>query len=290
MKKLILLLSIFFSLQLSAQDTIPPIADTTRLLQIITNDGNEYVGTMLDQTLTRIRLETASLGVISIRKQDIKSMEEVPRDHLVRGELWAENLQAARYFWAPNGYGLKAGEGYYQNLWIFFNQVCVGVTDNFSMGLGLVPLFLLGGGPTPVWITPKISIPVKENKFNLGGGALIGTILGEDIDGFFGIAYGVTTFGSREQNLNIGLGYGFAGGEWANSPTINISGMVRLGKKGYLLTENYYIGTGGSSIVILSAGGRTIWNKFALDYGGFAPISTDSGLIVIPWLGVTVSF
>ncbi len=289
MKQLLFLLFAFFTFHLAAQET-PVTADTTRLWEVITADGNQYIGVILDRNTDEVRLKTETIGIITIPVQNISSIKEVERRQMVGGQLWADNPQAARYFWAPNGYGLKPGEGYYQNIWVFFNQVSVGLSDNASVGFGIVPLFLFGGAPTPVWITPKVSIPVVEDKFNIGGGALIGTILGESGSGFFGIAYGVSTFGSRDKNFNIGLGYGFADGEWARTPTVTISGMLRTGKKGYLITENYYIDAGGTSAGLISLGGRTVWRDVALDYGGVVPAGDIGTLVVIPWLGITVSF
>jgi hypothetical protein len=62
---------------------------------------------------------------------------------------------------------------------VLFNQGGYGVTNYFSIGAGILPVFLFGGGATPVWITPKFSIPVVIDKFNVGAGALAGTVLGE---------------------------------------------------------------------------------------------------------------
>jgi hypothetical protein len=204
--------------------------------------------------------------------------------------LWLENSQAARYFWAPNGYGLRKGEGYYQNVWVLFNQVSYGFTDNFSVGIGMVPLFLIAGGPTPVWATPKFSFPIKKDVFNVGAGALVGTILGEE-QATFGIAYGVTTLGSRDRNLNLGLGYGFINGEWADSPTVTLSGMIRTGKRGYFVSENYFIKAGDETIGLVSLGGRIVWTGISVDFAGVFPViqSLDE-FIVLPWLGFVIPF
>lgn len=73
-------------------------------------------------------------------------------------------------------------------------------------------------------------------------------------------------------------------GEIAKSPVVTISGMTRIGKKGYLISENYYIPT-KPYLLLLSFGGRSIINKIGLDYGLFIPVSEDIGtLIAIPWL------
>ncbi len=270
----------FFATSATAQTE----ADSTRLWRIITTDGNEYIGAIESRSSEQIVLRTESVGIITIQVRNVKTLVEINPQRVVQGELWADNPQATRYFWGPNGYGLRQGEGYYQNIWVLFNQVSVGITDNLSIGAGLVPLFLFEGSPTPVWITPKVSIPIKRDAFNVGAGVLAGTILGED-EGVFGIAYGVTTFGNRDKNLTLGLGYGFADGDWARTPAITIGGMLRLGKKGYLLTENYIL----EDVVLMTLGGRTVWTGVSLDYGLILPLSGD-GFFALPWLGLTVPF
>lgn len=263
--------------------------DTTRVYRIQTIDGNEYVGTKLEETDEFIRLITDELGEINIKRQNIKEIQDISKAGLVEGKFWFENPQATRYFFSPNGYGLKKGEGYYQNVWVMFNQVAYGITENFSFGGGLIPLFLFEGSPTPVWITPKFSIPVSEDKFNIGAGVLAGTVLGESGTDF-GILYGITTFGNRDGNFSIGLGYGYSGGDWADRPTVNFSGFARVGPNGYFMWETYYLGSAGENVFILCAGGRTIIKRPAIDYGLVLPIVEGGSLIAFPWLGITIPF
>jgi hypothetical protein len=258
--------------------------------RIETIDGNEYIGIILEQTSEKIRLKTDNLGEITISAFEIKRITPITHILAKDGTFWLDNPQATRYFWAPNGYNLKKGEGYYQNVWILFNQAVYGLTDHFSAGVGMVPLFLFAGAATPAWITAKFSIPVIENKFNLGAGALVGTVIGEENTGF-GILYGLTTIGSKDQNLNIGMGWGFAGGEMAKNPTVNIGAMIRTGPKGYFITENYFIGTPDEFVVLMMVGGRRIIKRTGLDFGAVIPIAEDmGGFLAIPWLGFTIPF
>jgi hypothetical protein len=217
-------------------------------------------------------------------------MEPLDKEKMVDDEYWMDNPQSTRYFFSPNAYGLKKGEGYYQNVWVLVNSFAVGVTDYFSIGGGMVPLFLFAGSPTPVWITPKFSIPVSKDKFNLGGGALLGTVLGEQETGF-GILYGISTLGSKDKNVSLGLGYGYAGGSWAKAPMINLNTMIRFGPKGYFISENYFIQTEGTTALIFTLGGRHIIQNAGLDYGLVIPIISDMGsFIALPWLGITIPF
>ena len=192
--------------------------------QVETMDGNEYIGIIVEQNTQTIRIKTDKLGEITIPRIEVKRITQLASVKTKDGTYWLDNPQATRYFWSPNGYSLKAGEGYYQNVWILANQAVFGITDYFSAGVGLLPLFLFDGTPTPAWITAKFSVPVVKDQVNLGAGALMGTVIGvEDEDNTtFGIFYGIGTIGSRDRNLNIGLGWGFAGGEIAKNPTLNM--------------------------------------------------------------------
>lgn len=284
MKKFLLLLFLFIGAQvLYAQG----INDST-LVKIETKDGNAFIGNIVREDSTGVYFKTASMGEFFILSGFIEKRTIVDQEKMVDGSFWFDNPQSSRYFWSPNGYGLKKGEGYYQNIWVLYNQVSVGVTDYFSIGAGMVPLFLFGGGeiPTPVWVIPKFSIPVVKDKVNVGLGVIAGAMLGED-GGTFGITYGVGTFGNRDHNLNIGLGYGFTGEGWANKPIVTVSGMTRVSARTYIMSENYFI----NSIVLLSIGGRSFVRKVGIDYTLVIPMSNDmDGFIAIPVLGITLPF
>lgn len=287
MKKKIFLILVFFSFGflLKAQT----ISDTT-LVQIETTDGNEFIGTILSENADNLVLKTDNFGEITIQIKNIKSRSDIAVQQIKDGKLWFANPQSTRYFWSPNSFGLKKGEGYYQNIWVLWNQFAYGVTNNLSIGGGIIPLFLFAGTPTPVFATAKFSIPVVKNKFNLGAGAIVGTALGESDTGV-GMIYGLSTFGNPDKNVTVGLGYGFAGGDWASSPTVNINGMFRVSGRGYFITENYIISGAGETVVMLSLGGRSIIKKAALDYGLFIPFYSDMDtFIALPWLGFTIPF
>jgi hypothetical protein len=263
--------------------------DSTSLTRVEMNDGNEFIGHIVSQDTSILILKTEKLGQLTFNKRDIVKITPINPAAIKKGEYWFENPQSTRYLWSPDGYGLKKGEGYYQNIWVLFNQVSYGVTNYFSIGAGILPVFLFGGGETPVWITPKFSIPVVKDKFNVGAGALVGTVLGASGTGF-GLLYGLTTVGSRDMNISLGVGYGVSGSGWAKSPLISLSALARTGARGYLITENYYINMNGETLVLLSAGYRWVIKKAGLDFGLVMPITEDLTFFALPWLGLTIPF
>lgn len=273
-----------------------PAADSAAIWHVETTDGNDYFGKVLDMNGDPLRLETDKLGVLSIPRSDIKTLEQVGSDRVKDGQFWFENPHSTRYFWGPSGYGLRKGEGYYQNTWVLLNQVSYGFTDNFTLGVGVVPLFLFGGfgeggSYSPIWITPKVSLPLKKDKVNLGLGTIFVTTLSGE--GGAGIAYGCVTFGSREKNGTLGLGYGYSTDDGvAEAPTLSFSYMARLNRRFYFLTENYFISIYGENVGVLSAGARYVAKKLALDFGLFRPVSADldEGFFALPWLSITAPF
>jgi hypothetical protein len=290
MKKLLPLLLLLALVPAWSQEA----GDSTSIWMIETTDGNEFTGTLLHEDSTGVILQTAIYGELHIPSAHMKKRKEIRSDLLVGGEYWFGNPHATRYFFGPNGLGLKKGEGYYQNTWIFLNQVNYGITNYLSLGGGILPLFLIAGSPTPVMVTPKLSVPVVRDKLNLGAGLLFAHVLGDGSS--FGIAYGATTIGSRESNLTLGAGWGFSAydsqWDWSDRVTLMLSGMTRVGKKTYLLTENYYLSLGaGESFGIIMLGGRSVQKRLAIDYGLVLPVGTDLGeFIAIPWLSITLPF
>lgn len=260
------------------------------LHRLRTRDGNEYTGKIVSQTTENIVVQTKNVGAVTINRADISSMELIDEKQMVKGEYWPDNPQNTRYFFAPTGYGLKKGEGYYQNVWVLYNQVAYGITDNFSLGAGTVPLFLFGE-PTPVWLTAKLSFPVVKDKVYLGAGALAGLVIGaEDDNPSFGIMYGASTFGSRDRNVGFNIGWAFGGGEIAKSPTVGVNLLNRVSKTWYLLSENYYIGGSEDDLGILSFGARWVPRIIGIDFGFVLPVgpAVDGGTYPIPWLGISL--
>jgi hypothetical protein len=287
LKKLIALLMLTGCMLLSIQSMSQEKKDT--MYRVETVDGNEYIGKILSRDSSGITLSTAQLGTITIRAADIKRVSVIDSIKIEKGRAWLDNPQSSKYFVAPSGYGLKKGQGYYQNVWIFFNQFSYGLTNYFSIGAGIVPLFLFSGAETPVWINPKFSIPVVKDKFNVGVGVLAGTVIGLEESGF-GILYGTGTIGSRDRNMSIGLGWGYSDGGTSKSPTFTFAGMYRTGPRWYLLTENYYIGISDDPLAVISFGGRYVTRKLGIDFGLFVPLQQGEGFIAGPWLGINVPF
>lgn len=264
-------------------------AQQEQMYRVETTEGDVVIGTLTSESETEVVLNTRQLGEVTIERTDIESMENIDADRLRDGEYWFPNPQSTRYFFGTNAIGIPKNEGYYQNTWIFFNNVNYGIHSNFSIGAGTVPTFLFGAGQIPVWVLPKVSISTPQENLHLAGGAIWGGVLGADNSGSAGLLYSVATVGTRNHNASLGLGYGFVNGELSDAPAITVSGMTRIGRTTYLLSENYFFPTVDGANVI-SFGVRWAPENFAVDFGLFRPLSVETGIVGFPWLGVTIPF
>ncbi|WP_436515219.1 hypothetical protein [Ekhidna sp. To15] len=252
-------------------------SDSTKY-QITTTSGSVFVGMIIDENEKEVKIDVQDIGVITIPRAEIKEMIALETPPSAQSDqLWPYQYQTSNYFASLSAYSLKKKEGYYQNVWILFNNVSYGLTDNLSMGIGTMATFFFTDW-APFWLTGKYTVPIVENKFNAG----IGGVFGAVEDSSFGFLYGLATFGTRDRNITIGAGSAFGEGE--NSDILfTISGTFRTGPKFYLILDSYHIQQDVSFTFI---GGRSIIGRASLEYGLLT--SRDFNFLGIPLLGVTL--
>jgi hypothetical protein len=258
------------------------------LYRVETVEGQVVIGTLVSENEQEVVLDTRELGRVTIERKNVKSIEEIDPSRIQDGQYWFRNPQSTRYLFAPNAIGIPKGHGYYQNTWILFNNVNYGASDNFSIGAGTVPVFLFGANALPIWVLPKLSVSPVDNV-HLAGGAVFGGVLGEEDSGGVGLVYGASTIGNRDHNATLGIGYGYTGeGGFSNTPVINVSGMTRIGRTTYLISENYFF---AGDVNVVSLGIRWAPRNFAVDFALFRPLTGGvDEFIGVPWLGVTIPF
>src|SRR5512140_206100 len=88
------------------------LPDSTKTLRVETIDGNIFLGYVIAEDSLTLVLMTENLGEIKIPQVSIKSKVEIKAFKKVGGNIWLPNPQSARYFWAPDGYGLEKGSSY----------------------------------------------------------------------------------------------------------------------------------------------------------------------------------
>ncbi|MCB0316184.1 MAG: hypothetical protein H6628_05695 [Calditrichae bacterium] len=266
------------------------IPDSTHLQVLELRSGERLVGRIVEIREQEIDFQ-AGLGKVTVEIARIKTIRTLPASAMKNGDFWFPNPNNTRLYLSPTARMLKQGEGYFQNIWLFFNGVAVGITDNITIGGGMSVFptddFL---SDNIFYLTPKIGVHAGSNV-DLAVGALY-IFLPFD-DGFddgsnsAGILYGVATLGDDNHNLTGGLGYGFANGDLADSPILMLGGEYRLGKRISFVSENWIIPDGEAALI--SYGLRIFGEKLSVDLS-FLNASSDPIFPGAPYVDFVVNF
>ncbi|MGE0566788.1 MAG: hypothetical protein AB7O73_02480 [Bacteroidia bacterium] len=254
---------------------------------IETTSGSSYIGTVDSISGHKLYLQTEFLGVIQIRLHDIAKISHSNLYLSKGGGSWFSNPNATRYLFAPSAIPLNKREGYYQNAYLLANSVNVGLTNNISVGGGVVI-------PILFYVTPKVSFKVAKN-LHLGAGVLFTQSFINDLGISAGIGYGLITYGNLEHNFTIGSGYGIAqiNKEYKNTPMpiLTLNGMTRISKRLSLVTENWFIPRGGYNVELEKT--DSLGNYYYEDYfrnESFYSFAASLGLRLMPGVKTSVDF
>lgn len=254
----------------------------TGLTYIELKDGSTFSGYVIEENEEMLKIRTLANLEIEVPKLQIIKREIVSGE-IREGELWYEDPNTTRMFFAPTGRGLKAGQGYFSVYEIFFPFIAVGITDWLAIagGVSLIP----GADNQVLYIAPKIT-PIRTENFDLSGGVLYLKPPGESEGG--GVAYAVGTYGTSKASLTFGIGFGFSGGDFADKPILVLGADIRVSKSIKVMTENWIVFDEGS---LLSFGIRFFGKSIAADFGLVFPTTGgNDGFPFLPWLGFAYNF
>ena len=212
-----------------------------RTYRVETTKGTTFTGNLVGLSLNGLEFESQELGHISVERDQVRRAE-------LQGEAPGKTKSGyydigngTRIFNAPTGRGLRKGEGTIQTTYLFFVGGEYGITNNFSLGatVSLIPGLPLS--QQAFVISPKFTAPVSE-KVHVGAGVIYANIPFDESDsGGAGIGYGSLTYGGAENNLTLGIGYGFTSGEIGSTPVFQLGGQKRISRRISLLSENYIV-------------------------------------------------
>ena len=255
-------------------------SDSTAIYRITLTDDSELLGMIESENDSLIFFITNAGLELSIDRAMIKEQK------IMEGEWSGDTFlrkdpNQTRLLFSPTGRTLSAGEGYFSAYEIFFPFLAVGITDfiTLSGGVSLFP----GLEEQVIYIAPKVRVLHLEN-FDLSGGVLYCHVDEED----FGIFYGVTSVGSSKASFTLGLGWGYADGETAESPAIMFGGEIQLSNSVKIVSENWKLPEEDN--LVLSFGLRFFGEHLAADFGLVTTTGETEGFPFIPWIGFAYNF
>lgn len=279
-------------------------------VELILNDGKTILGKLESKTESSLTILTQNLGQITLSKSAIKSIKIIEDSQIKNGQYIFPNPHPTRYFFGPSAIPLRKGEKYFQNAYILSNSVQIGLTDQFSLGGGVVVPFLF-------YITPKFGKKISKN-IHLGGGILIASSFISNLNLGVGVGYGSVTLGSNENNVTLNMGWGATKGDsydpvsntsktswsFANKPMFTFSGMTRISRRCMLVSENWLFsvnqytydrqmnanGVTSNYNGMLSGGLRIMLEKSSFDFGILSSIGSSTTAMGIPYIDYVIKF
>ena len=269
-----------FALSLLAQAPAYPKVN----LQLTLKDSSTYTGRILE----------AGEDQFLFYGRNIRRRFNVPRQNILRIDTlgpWRPFLDGFHNVATPaNGFNLRQGEVYYKNYWLTLNTLHVGLTDRFSMGLGVDILSsLLVNDPRPVmFFMPKYTFPIRD-RLQAGVGAIWLRL--PDFDGFIShqFYYAALSYGDAYSNISAGLNYTVVEGAFIPDPVFTFAAKKRLSSWIGLEME-YYVGAPLEGLGAL-LGVQFIGRR--LDFSVSVPlVAGDNGFFLspVPLLGLGVKF
>ena len=264
-----------------------------REVRIETIDGTVLTGKVKKQNDNYILLISKNIGEFKVYKDKIRKIEYLDESEFtdfIKPHGHKDNR--SRYFITSSAYNLRKGETFYSNTWIFFNDINYGLTNNFSIGGGIIPLFLFNGADSPIWVSAKLSLPIVKNKFNISTGLSGWTVLGDETDIEAAMAANVTaTIGSPINNGSLSI-YILFNEKGVSEPLLDLKGKFKISSRSFIMGEMYFFVEDdkffpGAFLGLI--GMRTMFmGGLDLDYGLFVPVG-DEGNILLPYLGIHIN-
>lgn len=261
------------------------ILDSTVVIETIS--GSVFIGKVVEVRNECFLVQSNTFGFTEIKLNNIAKVTDIKEYNAKNKEGRFANPNATRYFFAPSAIPLRKREGYYQNAYLLANSVNVGVTNNITVGGGVVI-------PLLFYVTPKISFKLTNNLY-MGAGVLFTQSFIQDFGLSAGIGYGLITVGNVEHNFTIGGGYGYAkmNKEYKETPMpiVTLNGMTRISKKFSLVTENWLIPRGGynQEIEKTDSLGNPIFESLYTNKN-FYSFAASAGLRLMPSIKTSVDF
>lgn len=213
-------------------------AETGIIYRVTTKSGSNYVGKLNSATGNGLSLETSVAGKVAIPFETIRNVERMGKSGVTRQADLPASAQAefVLYHTLPSAIPLNRDEFYYRNVELFINSIGYGVNDHLTIGGGVVSFII-------PYIRANAGWEVSTNNY-VGGGVIASA-------GFFGLGFGgvggfaTYTHGTPEKHISASVGYGafLASGisEMPESPLLNISGLIKVGRRAVIVSENWIV-------------------------------------------------
>src|SRR5262245_46907815 len=126
-----------------------PASSGGRKVRLALNDGQTLHCELMSEQQDRVQIRIGSGAPFEVSRTNIRSIESA--DAPVSPGSYFRDPNITRHFYAPTGFMLRKGEGYFSQKELLFSSFGYGVTDHLSVMVGtVVPTWFLTSGQNVV--------------------------------------------------------------------------------------------------------------------------------------------
>ena len=256
---------------------VPPV-DTT-VIELMLADGTTARGRVVAATDTSCTLVTAAGLSLTVPRRLLLRWRAVARGD--GSGFTFDDPNRSRLFLAPTARTLPQGDGYVGDYFLFFPVVSYGATDWLSLSGGMSIFPGLRLEDQLLYLAPKVRVLHRPSLDVAVGATYLRLGWSDFVNAWGGVGYGVTTFGSEDAALTLGVGWPVASSGAASDPWIMGGGEWRVARDLKLLAEGWKFP--GSRDVPLIAGVRFLGERIAVDCG-LLRVLGENMTGVVPWV------
>ena len=258
------------------------------MVEIETNDGNIFLGQIVEKSSLEYKLKTQDGIIISVPFISVKRLSKIETAE-VDGQVWRADPNKSMYLFAPSAFPIENHKAYCRDFCLFFPSYNRGFGNNFSVQAGV---FVFPGMPldqVPIVLSGKFSLP-QVGPARLAAGMMYVNFPGEGISFGTGFAFGTATIGNKFTHFSTTVGWGYVRdeAEWsfAEEPILVFSGNTRISNS-FALVAEYWLPPGevDPTELPVAISARFIGRRIAVDIGGF--FSKDMEGIPMPLINFT---
>ncbi len=256
--------------------------DSSKTVEVELRNGSILTGSILSVSEEEIELQQSDRRTF-IQLSRVLEIWDV--DLTKKGNQWFPNPNYSRLFFSPTAQPLSKKSGYYQNIYVFFNNVAYAVSDNiaFTGGFSMLPGMSISN--QLYFFTGKAGFEVADGHY-LGGG--LGVASANTFEDALIIGYANYTHDFHRGNLTGGVTT-FSIEEDIGTYALYFGGDYRLIQRISFVTENFIFPEAGDELV-LSYGLRFMGENMSFDLAFFRPgLGTDIGF-GIPYVDFVFNF
>ena len=272
------------------------LADTTQQHLLVTKRGDRIVGRIqkIEGTTVAFLMTTGNVvdytfqeiewvGLRNEKRAQANRYKEEEENDLPKLRIAPDRNGCENLLMSPTAFNFEKGTGEYRNLEVIVNTADFGLSDNFSVGGGIVIPFIF---------VVRFKGTIDYNDIlHLGAGTTTFIPISEELAGApFTHLYGAVTLGKPKAYLNATIGYGFTwGGNSLDFPgdtetvplVATFGGSIIVAERFRFMIDVAYLKGDGFDDVIPSFCFGWVGRKSRFELGLVSVVGSDSFAIPV---------